>query len=120
MARMEHLEAAARKKLSAPDGWRAYKFECIADCYLIEGSVPVGVYARGPRKGQPKWSGDGDQTILTRDDVEKANASYQATTGNCGECMGTGKEFVSWSKKDGLVQRPCAQCRGTGKLTPNT
>ena len=113
---MNYLESAARRKLKASPEWRAFKFEAIEDWYLIEGKIPEGAYASGPRKGQPKWgAGDGQKTILTAEDVDEEMELYERTTGLCRDCFGSGKVMLGWSKEKGKTFRRCPRCGESGK-----
>lgn len=114
MANLQHIEAAARRKLGVSEGWKAYQFEAVTGSYIVVGSIPVGVFANGPRKGKPKWKGDGKKVIVTGAEVEAEIAHYVAATGNCPHCLGTKEEFLSWSVTEGLKKRICTVCIGSG------
>lgn len=116
MPHMNHLESAARRKLKAVPDWKAYSYEVVGDCYLIEGKIPEGTYAKGARKGQPRWGkADGQKTVLTQADVDAEIALYEKTTGSCRDCFGNGKTLVKASVKEGTVFGPCSRCGGSGK-----
>lgn len=36
-------------------GWKPYAWEVVEGGMIVTGSVPVGVFVRGPRKGHTKW-----------------------------------------------------------------
>lgn len=115
MASIVHLESAARRKLSAPEAWKSYRWEVLAGGYLVTGAVPVGLYKSGPRKGRPKWEGRGTKVVLSEMEVGAEVARYIQETGNCANCLGTKEEFLSWSVTEGTKRRPCSECNATGK-----
>lgn len=111
MPHMNHLESAARRKLKMAEGWKAYKFEAIDDYVLVEGSVPVGF----TKKGQPKWKGEGQKTIVTKGEVEQEEKLYEETTGNCCVCFGEGKVVVAFGVNIGTRYAQCSKCQGSGR-----
>jgi hypothetical protein len=112
---MQHIEAAARRKLGASEDWKGYQFEAVSGDYIVVGSVPVGVFTRGPRQGTPKWKGDGQKVIVSGAEVEAEIARYVAATGNCQNCFGTKEEFLSWSVSEGMKKCTCSACGGSGR-----
>lgn len=111
----DHWDAAARRKMGLPAGWKAYCWEMVGDDCIVIGSVPVGVFERGPRKGKPKWEGEGTKVIVTAAEGRAEIGHYERETGNCHNCLGTGKEFESWAKDTGLKLKTCETCKGSGK-----
>lgn len=118
MASLQHIEAAARRKLGASEDWQAYQCEAVGGDYIVVGSVPVGVFASGPRKGKPKWKGDGKKVIIHGAEVEAEIVRYMEATGNCHNCFGTKEEFLSWSVAEGTKKCPCSVCGGSGLAAP--
>jgi hypothetical protein len=110
-----HIEAAARAKLGAAEEWAAYSFEVIGQDFILQGSVPVGIYSRGPRKGSRKWEGQGTKVVVTHAEVEAEEAKYIKESGNCHVCLGKGLEWVGWSIETGVMEAPCESCKATGK-----
>jgi hypothetical protein len=102
-------------------GWRGYRFEILEDTDLVqvEGCIPAGVYTRGPRKGQPRYRhpdsvGTRCTVTWTRAEIEARATAWEATTGQCRECVGTGK--VYWRCLDAMIEyRTCPRCKGGGK-----
>lgn len=41
--------------------------------------------------------------------------AWEAETGNCFRCNGSGQESLGWSKAEGPRYRQCSRCGGTGK-----
>jgi len=115
MTDLRHLESAARRKLGASQEWLGYRYESFTGGYLVVGAIPVGFVSRGPRKGKPKWKGEGDKVVLSNVEVQVEEEHYVRTTGNCPECFGTKEQFASWSVKEGLKTSPCQACGATGR-----
>jgi hypothetical protein len=115
MSAIQHIESAARRKLSAVSEWKGYSFEVVAGGYIVIGEIPMGVYSRGPKKGSPKWKGRGTKVIVSDADVKAETEKYVLDTGNCPDCLGTKEELVSWSATHGTKTRPCSVCAGSGR-----
>lgn len=117
MPHLDHLDSAARRKLKAPENWRAFSFECVGENdYLVIGDVPTSFYTRGKKKGRPKgWVGPGTKVILSRAEVDAEVVRYAESTGNCPECFGTKEVFQSWGRTEGVKTKPCEECGATGK-----
>jgi hypothetical protein len=65
----EAINETVRRIHGVPDGWRWFRLDCHnkpEDYWEVEGSVPVGFYRRGPRKGRPKWDRKTSQTFWVR------------------------------------------------------
>jgi len=46
--------------------------------------------------------------------------AWEAETGNCFRCGGSGQESFGWSKAEGRLYRQCSRCGGTGKAPQQT
>lgn len=114
MAHLQHIEAAARRKLGVSEEWKAYQYSAISGDYIVVGSVPVGVFSSGPRKGTPKWKGEGLTVLVFQAEVEAEIARYISVTGSCPNCFGTKEEFLSWRAGEGSKMRMCSRCGGSG------
>jgi hypothetical protein len=110
---IDDIDAIVKTKM--PDGWLPYKWECVAGGYLVTGSIPNGVYQSGPRKGAPRHSGNGEVVVVSDGDLKAAATAYEASTGKCWRCKGSGQIDCGWSKAEGTTYRRCEQCGGTGK-----
>lgn len=100
-----------------PEEWTAYRFSACGPPGFIKitGSVPVGVYQRGPRKGRPKWNLKlGEDFWISQSQVEETRSLWELTHGKCYECDGTGQATYGWSSKDGELKGPCRRCKATG------
>lgn len=113
----------ARHVLGLPDSWRWLKLDSEDDgrggvYFIIEGAISTGVvFKSGPRKGEINWKHKTGERrlIISRKEHDDFIASWEAKTGSCAGCGGTGAEFASWSALDGEKTRPCRKCKATGK-----
>jgi hypothetical protein len=111
------LSAVARRKLNAPPEWEWYSARVLTptDDTLVEGNVPLRRKDGSARKGHARWEGVvGQQCVVTRAEIDAATAEYEATTGNCSSCAGSGETISSVSVQDGTRYRPCRKCNGSG------
>jgi hypothetical protein len=97
-------------------GWRAFRWQAAGPDSIVTGSVPVGVYSRGPRKGQPKFTGPGIMVVVTRAEKEAAASAYETETGRCWNCKGSGQVVRKISVTEGNTYRPCTLCGGSGRV----
>ena len=107
---------AARQTHSLPDEWMPCIYESIDGGFLLHGSVPIGTYSRGPRKGRPKWppTCEMKRVIVTRAQVEGAKSAYEQETGKCHRCGGSGQTVKSVGINQATTYRTCAMCNGSG------
>jgi hypothetical protein len=119
-APLELVSLLIAEHLGIP-GWRGYRFTWLDDHDLlqVEGCLPAGVYARGPRKGQPRYRHpDSVGTRLTitwtRAEIEARATAWEATTGQCRECVGKGKVITQYFPTE-IVRCLCPRCGGTGQ-----
>lgn len=117
MAAGLHRDTVARRKLNAPPGFEFFKFQCIGnDAIALTGCVSSGVFTKGKRKGRPRYDGKPLTAVVTDAEAAAERARYEAETGKCGECCGSGQLFAGWHHIDGTTYRPCHVCAGTGML----
>lgn len=89
--------------------------------FLVEGAVPVGVWASGKRKGRPKWPKREacDRVVVTGAEIDAEVLAVEAETGKCHPCAGTGREIYGFkTDTDGKhvrLVRGCTRCNATGK-----
>lgn len=111
----------ATSKVNIPT-WQPYVWEKIEGGDLVTGCVPDGAYTRGPRKGRPRFGkpipGTRKVVAVTKMELDTRAAQYEATEGKCWRCKGEGSEFAGWSVTDGVRQRTCQRCNGSG-VPPN-
>ena len=75
----------------------------------------------GADKGGTTWRGvTMRDCIVTRDEWHAERAAYEAETGACRECFGTGQYAFGWSVDTGLRYRACSRCNATGKASEVT
>lgn len=117
---IDHMNTVAKRKVGGAEGWRYCRWERIGDGmnFIVEGGVPR-LLKSGPRKGEQTWRDVPTQkTVVTGEEMDAEHARYEADTGNCGDCGGTGEEFASWKAGEGTKMKTCGRCAGTGKA-PN-
>lgn len=123
---MRHINAVAIRKCGI-EGFTPYAYERLGGTQdIISGKaadimITLGkerILTRGPRKGQKTWdTKDSVRVVVTYDEAKAERQRYEAETGNCGECFGTGQEWCVWSAAEGNRHRQCRVCLGTGKVT---
>jgi len=109
---------AARRVHGLPDDWlpRIYSALDRGLGFELRGSVPIGTYSRGPRKGRPKWPrlAGLQRVVITADEVRQARIWWENETGLCSYCGGSGHQVKSIGIS-GTTYRQCISCDGTGK-----
>ena len=110
----DYMEAAEAKVNI--EGWKAYRWEDCDGDSIVTGDVPNGVYRSGKRKGRPRFNGPGQKVIVTKAELQSRAATYEAETGRCWDCKGTGQAWVGWSKAEGARYSTCSRCSGTGEV----
>jgi hypothetical protein len=115
MFSLNDIMSLAEIKSGTP-GWKATKWQAGGGDSIVTGSVPVGTYSRGPRKGEPKFTGPSTMVVVTRAELETAATAYEAETGRCWNCKGTGQVVRKISVTEGTTYRPCARCGGSGEV----
>lgn len=111
------INVVARKKLSQPPEWRWCKFEAIGDTddCLIEGGIPRPRKS-GKHKGLPTWRDCVlTKCVVTGAEMDQAKASYEAETGGCHACAGSGQWYSGWSRDTGNRFKSCPRCNATGQ-----
>jgi hypothetical protein len=114
MFSLNDILSLAETKSGIP-GWKATKWQAAGQDSIVSGSVPVGTYSRGSRKGEPKFTGPRTMVAVTRAEKEAAAIAYEAETGHCWNCKGTGQVVHKISVTEGTTYRPCARCGGSGE-----
>ena len=117
---MDHLGTVARRKVGGSPEWEYFKWERVGEGrdFIVEGGIPR-LLKSGPRKGEKTWKDCACQkTIVSGAEIDAEHARYEAETGKCGDCGGTGEVFSSWRAGEGTKMKPCKRCNATGK-TPN-
>lgn len=118
---MQDAIDVAAKKVGI-DGWEGYAWEAADGGSIVRGCVPDGVYSKGPRKGQPKFSnpvcGTEKTVVVALEELASAAAHHERSTGECWDCKGTGQTWAGWSAADGNRYKTCSRCGGSGSA-PN-
>jgi hypothetical protein len=115
MFSLNDIMSLAEIKSGIP-GWKAFQWQAAGSDSIVTGSVPVGAYSRGPRKGQPKFKGPGTMVVVTRAEKMAAATAYEAEAGHCWNCKGTGQVVRSISVAEGTTYRSCTRCGGSGRV----
>src|SRR5258708_36492045 len=104
MSKSSFARAIAIEK-SGIAGWTPFRWEALGnDDMLITGGV-ARILTRGPNKGRERWHGQGTRVVVLRAELDAAMAKYEAETGNCAECEGSGKTTAGWSVAEGTKYR---------------
>lgn len=115
---IRQLEMMAQEMVNIP-GWEMSRWECLDNGSLITGST-VGVFSRGPRKGQKKWASKSDpsyrQVSISSKDGSSWLRARELATGACGHCeTKPGFELWGWGPGSERDYRTCRRCNGSGK-----
>lgn len=122
--RFDWLSAFCREKFDAPEDWRWHswerkEFDKPHEFMIVRGAVCYAKKAKGKYKGWDDWkraeAGTERTYSITRKDLEAFQIEWQAKTGMCFECYGTGEAWAGWSAKEGTRYAPCRHCDATGK-----
>lgn len=109
---------AARHVHGLPHDWlpRIYSALDRGLGFELRGSVPIGTYSRGPRKGRPKWPrlAELQRVVITADEVRQARIWWENETGLCSHCGGSGQQVKSIGMSS-TTYRQCISCDGSGK-----
>jgi len=108
----------ARRVHNLPDDWQPRIYGCLDRGlgFYLRGAVPVGTYARGPRKGRPKFPplGQLQRVAITKEEVRQTQIQWEHETGLCCRCGGSG-QMVRATGINGTTYQQCIGCDGTGK-----
>ena len=115
MFSLSDIMSLAETKSGIP-GWKATRWQAAGQDSIVSGSVPFGTYSRGPRKGEPKFTGPRTMVVVTRAEKEATATAYKAETGRCWDCKGTGQVVRKISVTEGTTYRPCTRCSGSGRV----
>lgn len=108
------MTLVARRKLGQGEDWLWCKSELIGKDVLLEGGIPP-LFTRGKYAGTPNWKGVPlTKVIATRQEIDQQMVAYEAETGHCRNCAGSGQELAGWSAETGVRYRTCRRCDGSG------
>ncbi len=117
----------AIEKFGLPDAWQECRWEKkglnkdASDFrYLeIEGAVYPHRKASGKYKGDIDWKRPEDGTkmtvSITKQEIDTWMARWEAETGFCQHCSGTGFSVAGWNAERGVRYRPCSRCKQSGR-----
>lgn len=112
---VNHREAVANRKITAPDNWRWFRLESVGDGVMLTGCTSSGNYTKGPRKGRPRYDGTPtDRVFVSDQECATEERRYEAETGKCATCGGDGKMWIGWKHGEGSQWAPCRACQTTG------
>lgn len=108
----------ARRVHCLPDDWEPRIYGCLdrsMGFYLV-GAVPIGTFAKGPRKGKPKFPPRHHlrRVAITSEEVRETQEQWEHQTGLCHRCGGSGTIPTVVNRHGTVAERLC-WCGGTGK-----
>jgi hypothetical protein len=106
----------------APDwrwfSWERKEFDQPHEFMLVNGAVCHARFQKGKSAGCTDWKKRDKSTermfVIRRAELEAFQREWQARTGKCFECYGTGQDWAGWNAKTGNRYRPCQHCKATG------
>lgn len=108
----KHAYNAALKKVKASKGYSVFAWEVLT---VGETLFRCALELGEDEEGYMKWDDSTEKTCVISDEEAQAEQElYERETGNCGECMGTGKVWAGWSVESGNTYCPCKECNATG------
>ena len=112
------IQLTMERIFDLPEGWKWYKGDYDAGpkgFIQVWGSVPIGKYKSGPRKGQTKWGKRSSNDIfwVALFELDKTIEIWEAENGLCHKCEGSGVEVKS-SGINGKTFRKCGKCNAQG------
>jgi hypothetical protein len=108
----------ARRVHSLPPEWRACVYRSLHPLgFELTGAEPIGTISRGPRKGRPKWPPRNQwrAVLVSAEQVAETRRQWEADTGLCSYCGGSGQQLKGVSVAEGPSYRTCGGCGGTGQ-----
>jgi len=108
------------RRLGKP-GWVWCRSEVVGEgddaSFILDGAVPTGVISKGPRKGRVRWPKDLERAIVSRRDYRLELLAWEAETGKCHPCHGSGRTVASVKSGPPVVTtyRGCSRCTATGR-----
>jgi hypothetical protein len=109
----------ARRVHSLPPDWQARVYHSLHPLGYAKliGTEPIGTISRGPRKGQLKWPPRNQwrAVVISHEQVAETRRQWEAETGRCSWCGGSGQQLNGVSVAEGPWYRTCGGCGGAGK-----
>jgi len=112
MTRIDHIGTVALRKIGKPEAFSVCGWEALDD-----GSCLVRMKLELPRVDgeRRKWIGGEKTACVTVQETDAEEARYEADTGKCSKCDGTGQQWDGWSAANGNRFKPCTKCGATGR-----
>lgn len=114
MSLITHAEIVARRKLAPlPPGWIVSAWKPSGrDGILVCGGVPHAVPLWGSLSGK-LFEGEPQSVLVSYEDIRAESRRFEAATGKCGDCLGSGR--ATTQERRGRTPRQCAcpRCAGT-------
>lgn len=113
MSMIVHAEIVARRKLAPlPQGWVVCGWRQVdKDRLLISGGVARPMTLWSGLAGR-LIEGELQSVLVLMDEVRAEIARYEAQTGKCGECMGSGRKSSERRMGRLFAGSPCPRCAG--------
>ena len=108
---IDHASAVALRKVGNPEGYNVCGWEVLdygGVLYRMRREVPTL-----PGRGK-KWAGEEKTACISSDEIAAEEARFEAETGRCAKCNGSGQQWAGWSVVDGTRFEPCTRCNATG------
>ena len=115
------IEARLRREYNLPGSFVFYRWESFPNNssrsdYVLFTGAECPLFARGPKAGKPNYRLGTNKRRLSVSSLqaEQWGREYEAETGNCRECEGSGEEVAS-AGVGGTLYRSCSRCGGSGE-----
>lgn len=113
------FDTCLRDLFDLADGWRPVSLEFKKGGTEIKGAVmPDRVVGR--KAGSRDWAKRDKKTERTVYLTDRAKAAWmaawEARTGTCSACVGSGLKWMGWNRTDGDRFAVCPCCNGSGKV----
>ena len=124
---IDFLAEHAKEVNGLPANWKVFHYKCLPNVegrhtktthYQLTGAVCDAVYQSGRHKGRTNWAKKDKSTLATViigvAEHEAFLLRWEAKTGKCHKCYGTGQEWRGWNCETGDKYGMCGRCGGSG------
>jgi hypothetical protein len=122
--RLEIIEARIRRENLLPDDFVFWHWECLPHgeptIYIKIAGGRCPLVTRGKRKGKPNYRKATDKRnfFVGVERIEVWEMEYEAETGNCRSCLGSGNVVAEIDCVAGTASyRKCSRCIGFAEKT---
>lgn len=115
---IDFFNMTAHRVHGMPEDWRWCQLDGHdkpEDFIEVKGSIPIGQFKSGPRKGRTKWPKELQTIWMRRREIDRVRDDWESENHTCHKCEGSGEECYGFSKHQGRKMRTCQRCNGTGK-----